>query len=59
MTSHEKFAEIKKLLDELIDEFTMEGTLQHSDVVTAVDGLQREINRKNLVEGIGNGKGAM
>ena len=58
MEPHEKkFEELKSKLDNLIDYYNMEGTVQAVDAVTAIDNLHREFNRASFVEREDNGKG--
>ena len=46
MTPHEKkFEVLKDLLDAIVDDCNMEGTIQHIKVLDAIDLLQKEVNR--------------
>lgn len=50
MQHHDKkFELLKEFLDAVIDDCKMEGTIQHSDAVVAIDNLQREVNRKEFL----------
>ncbi|KKN77632.1 hypothetical protein LCGC14_0357570 [marine sediment metagenome] len=45
MTSDEKFEQIYFLIDKLVDEARIEGTIQHINILDTIDLLQKEVNR--------------
>ena len=50
MSPHDKkFELLKELLDAIVDDCNMEGTVQHSDAVAAIDALHREVNRPEFL----------
>lgn len=46
-----KFEAVRDLLDSIIDQCSMEKTVEAIDAVTAIDRLHKAVNRKDLVEG--------
>ena len=50
MNPEKKIELLKDLLDAIIDDCNMEGSIEHIDVVTAIDGLHNEMNRRALLE---------
>ena len=50
MNPEKDFEQIKFLLDRVVDQAKIEGTVEHIDVVTAVDRLHKAINRKGFIE---------
>ncbi len=51
MKDHDKkFDYLRDLLDAIVDDCNMEGTIQHVNVLDTIDLLQKEVNRTLLVE---------
>lgn len=51
MQPHEKkFEQIYFLIDSLVDEARIEGTVQHRNILDTIDELQKEFNRAKFVE---------
>jgi hypothetical protein len=59
MTAEEILEQLRIYLDMFVDETKMENSIQHKDAMSAIDGLEHELNRKGLVERKRDGKGAM
>ncbi len=51
MTSDEDFKKIYFLIDKLVKEARIEGTIQHINALDTIDELQKEFNRALFVKG--------
>lgn len=56
MDHEKKFVLLKDLLDAIVDDCNMEGSIEHIDAVSAIDGLHNEMNRRALLERKDHGK---
>ena len=59
MDHEKKFELLKELLDAIVDDCNMEGTVQHVNAVTAIDNLHREVNRASFIKKENHGEGTM
>lgn len=50
MSHDEKFKQIYILIDKLVKEARIEGTIQHINVLDTIDLLQKEVNRALFLE---------
>ena len=58
MTAEQILEQIRIYLDMFVDETKMENSIQHKDAMSAIDGLEYELNRKGLLKE-NHGKGTM
>lgn len=52
--NEKNFDLLKELLDSLVDDCNMESTIQHRNVLEAIDELAKEVNRRNFLKGDSN-----
>ena len=50
MDHDKKIEEVNTIIDDLIDYYSMTGSIEHKDVVSAIDGFHNEMNRRALLE---------